>query len=268
MKTERYYQTFLRSELAKRINANSRYSLRAFARYLGLDPSVLSRVLNGQKRLSPASSEKIIKKLDISPEEANNILHSMASAYQEDGVKRTQPKVKELLKGTSRKNPERDLTPEIFRIISDWYHYAILQLREESDFKNDNAWIARQLNISEIEAKLAIERMLKLELITDENGVLKRSSENLTAGDSGITSSAHRKRIKQITEKSIHSLENDDIKIRNHTTMTMAIDPELMPLAKEMIQDFMDQLSEKLQSKKKQVYELQINLFPIQRNNS
>jgi acyl-CoA thioesterase len=47
--------------------------------------------------------------------------------------------------------------------------------------------------------------------------------------------------------------------------MTMAIDPEQLPIAKEMIQEFMEKLSEVLQVKKTNVYELQINLFPLQR---
>ena len=265
MKTERYYQICLKNELSSRLRSNPRYSLRAFAKSLDLDPSILSRILNGHKRPTPDLSNKILSKLGLNPKEAKNFLLSMAEAYEEDGVKRKKSEVKEILKRPRGKMPERDLGPEVFRYISDWYHYAILQLLQEDHFKYDTRWIARELGILEMEAKLAIDRMIELEMIAIQNGKLVRTAERLTTGDLSITTSALRKRIKQITEKSLHSLENDSIELRNHTTMTMAIDPEQIPLAKEMIQDFMDQLSSVLQTKKKNVYELQINLFPLQR---
>lgn len=263
--TERFYQTCLKDELSERLKQNPRYSLRAFAKFLALDPSTLSRMLNGQKRPTPELSKKIVAKLELDPKEAKKFLLSMAEAYEADGVKRKKAEVKEILKKPRQKIPEKDLTPDIFRYISEWYHYAILQLMQEDHFKFDTRWIARELGILEMEAKLAIERMVELEIIAVEGKKLVRTSERLTSGDLTVTTQALRKRIKQITDKSVHSLENDPIHLRNHTTMTMAIDPEQLPIAKEMIQEFMDKLSDVLQVKKTNVYELQINLFPLQR---
>lgn len=265
MKTERYFQTCLKQELAERLQKNSRYSLRSFARSLKLDPSTLSRILTGQKIPTPELSKKILKQLSLTPKEEKQFLLSMAQAYEEDGVQRKKPEVRAILKNPTHKIVERDLTPEIFRVISDWYHYAILQLIETEDCKSDIKWIARELDIQEIEVKLAIDRLLELEMIEVVNERFVRTAERLTTGDLTITTSALRKRIKQITEKSVYSLENTPIEKRNHTTMTMAIDPEQIPVAKEMIQEFMDQLCAALQTKKKKVYELQVNLFPIQR---
>lgn len=79
-----------------------------------------------------------------------------------------------------------------------------------------------------------------------------------------MTTAAHQKRIRQVTEKSVLSLVNHPIRLRNHTTATVAIDPARINLAKEMIRDFMDELCEVMQTKKKTVYELQINFFPLQ----
>lgn len=265
MKTERFYQTCLKEELARRIKANSRYSLRSFAKYLDINPSTLSRVLSGEKRLGLELSKKIAARLDLSPKEAREFLFSIAEAYQDKSVKRKKSDVKELLKSKTMKTLERDLTPEVFKIISDWYHYAILQLAETENCKNDPAWLARKLNINEMEAKFAIDRLLELEMVEVRDGKLVRTVEKLNAGDPSLTTVAHRKRIKQIAEKSLASLENDPISKRNHTTMTMAIDPEQLPIAKEMIDRFMDELSSVLQTKKKNVYELQINLFPLER---
>lgn len=239
--------------------------MRAFARSLDIDAGDLSRVLSGSKILTPDLSKKILSQLLLNAQEAQDFVYSMALAYEEKGAKRIKSEVKSILKKSKNKKQVKDLTIDTFKIISDWYHYAILQLIGSENFKSDPKWIARQLNIGEMEAKLAIERLLTLELIKEENNTLVRTFATVTTGDRTITSSALKSRIKQITEKSLYSLENDSLEIRDHNTMTISIDPEKIPLAKEMIQEFMDKMESVLETKKKQVYELQINLFPLQR---
>ena len=49
-----------------------------------------------------------------------------------------------------------------FSVISEWYHYAILELTYVSGFKADYKWIARKLSITVEEAKVAIERLIRL----------------------------------------------------------------------------------------------------------
>lgn len=266
MRTDTYYQSCLKEELSLRIKKNPRYSLRAFAQFLDINPSTLSRVLKGEKRLSIDLSKKIAAKLELNPKELKKFIISIAESYEDSSVKRKKTDVKEILKKPKEKPVMRDLSLEVFKIISDWYHYAILQLAETGNCKSDHAWIARRFGINEMEAKFAVERLVELEMIAIENGNLIRTTEQLTDGDPTLTTSAHRKRIRQISEKSTFSLENDPISIRNHRTTTMAIDPELLPVAREMIQDFMDELGHVLQAKKKKVYELQINLFPLERS--
>jgi hypothetical protein len=50
----RDYRAFLKSELEERMEKNSSYSLRAFARDLTVSPQMLSLVLNGKKTTSLA----------------------------------------------------------------------------------------------------------------------------------------------------------------------------------------------------------------------
>ena len=59
---------------------------------------------------------------------------------------------------------------EIFKIIGDWYHCAILELTYLSDFKAEPNWIAKKLGIGYLEAKLALERLISLGLLVKENG--------------------------------------------------------------------------------------------------
>ncbi len=259
-----FYQTLLKEELIKRTNNNPRYSLRSFAKNLELSPAALSQILAGKKLLTFALGKKIVAGLALAPNELKSFWLSVHQSYLESDRKRKDQKITNIAKKFNDLNNE-DLTFEIFTTISDWYYYAILQLIKTEDFVNDSQYISTQLGISKIQAKLAIEKLLQLNLIENKNGVLRRTQEQLTTADQDVTHAALKKRIAQITNISVQSLENDPISKRNHTTMTMSIDPKKIPIAKNMIQTFMDDLSSVLESKNKQVYELQINLFPLQK---
>jgi hypothetical protein len=62
------YRAELTSELDRRKAKNPRYSLRAFARDLGMTPAALSNVLSGRRNLSVDASIEIAEKLGYSPE--------------------------------------------------------------------------------------------------------------------------------------------------------------------------------------------------------
>ena len=116
------------------------------------------------------------------------------------------------------------------------------------------------------EAELALQRLLDLELLNRKNGKLVVWEKQFTTADKNITTSALRRHMRQILEKALYSLENDSIDRRNITAMTMAIDPARIPKAKEMIEDFTRKISKFLEGgKKSEVYEVNINLFPLQR---
>jgi uncharacterized protein (TIGR02147 family) len=157
-------------------------------------------------------------------------------------------------------------------IIADWYHYAILELTYLDSFPTDStnvpAWIASQLGIGISEARLAVERLLELELLTrDEAGRYRKTDARIATADKKLTTAAHRKRQQEILEKAIASLQNDPIEDRNHSTMTMAIDQSKLCEAKELIREFQSKLCSLLESgKRERVYELAISLFPLQKN--
>jgi uncharacterized protein (TIGR02147 family) len=251
---------FLRDELTKRLEKNPRYSMRAFANLLGINIGSLSGILNGKRALTLKSANDLCDRLGINPTEKVKILQKLS--------KKEKQKVKLVLKGEL---PDRiELEEEAFRAISDWYHYAILQIvRTERYLQNPrhmNAkWIARQLKISELETKLAIERLIKLNLLSDELGTLKRTEKRITTANKNLTSAALKKLQKQIREKAIYSIEHDSIELRSMTSLTMAINPKKMQEAKFLIDEFQEKLSDLLEEgEKEKVYQLEIGLFPIQ----
>lgn len=73
-----YHVELLIQEIAKRKASNSRYSLRAFARFLGIAPSTLSRVLSNHQELSLSGSKKIMRKLKFTEEQKITFITSVA----------------------------------------------------------------------------------------------------------------------------------------------------------------------------------------------
>ena len=65
---------FLRRELDRRLSTNPRYSLRAFARHLGMSPGELSEVLREKRPMSAKACQKVSRALDLSPAEFKQLL--------------------------------------------------------------------------------------------------------------------------------------------------------------------------------------------------
>ncbi len=68
------FRSYLKSELEKRCQKNNQFSLRGFARLLEIEPSSLSKILNGKRRITASMFERLAKKLNLSPEEITSYL--------------------------------------------------------------------------------------------------------------------------------------------------------------------------------------------------
>ena len=156
------------------------------------------------------------------------------------------------------------LQTDQFQCIADWYHFAILSLLETKDASSNIGWIAKRLRISRREAIGAVERMLRLGLLTKTiDGKLRLTRTSYTTSDE-VTNTAVRKNHSQILERARESLESDEIGMRDSTSMMMAINTERLPEAKKLIREFRDKLSAFLEGgKQKEVYALAVNLIPI-----
>jgi uncharacterized protein (TIGR02147 family) len=262
-----YYQTRLREALMERIDRNPRYSIRSFASALGLDSSSLSQILAGKRSVSTKVVDRILGYLELDPREQKEFLESIIEEKKQKGLKRVSPELDSRLKNISKSvtaHTYHGVGLDEFRVIADWYHYAILELTFSKHFSPDPKWIAKELGISITETKIAIDRLLELELLERKDGTLKKVDWHLDTKDKTKSSAFHRKRQKQILEKSMHSLEHDPIEIRNHSSLTLCIDKNKIALAKAKIQSSMQEIADLLLSgTPEEVYELSVNLFPL-----
>jgi PAS domain S-box-containing protein len=81
-----FHISLLETELTRRKEKNPRYSLRALAAFLKLDPSALSRILSGKQELSIPSALQIIQKLKLGITDQEQFITSVAEAKYLDAV--------------------------------------------------------------------------------------------------------------------------------------------------------------------------------------
>ena len=125
-------QSLLVRELTERKDKNPLFSLRAFARQLKISPAQLSLLINGKKKLSAKLAEQLIDRLNLDTSEALDLI---------DGSSHLKQKLR------SPKTELQVLSEEEFNLISDWVHFAILELASLKRNKASSRWIASELLI-------------------------------------------------------------------------------------------------------------------------
>lgn len=215
--------------------------------------SSLSEIINGKRPLTKKYRDKIGKALKMSEEQINAF----------NGKNH----------GNSLKDPQDQLTDDYrqlaldsFYIISEWFHYGILQLIKIKGFKNNSHWIAKRLGILPSQAEIAVERLLRIGILQEVDGkLIDITGGNTSHLKSDFTNEQLRGFQVQALEKAIVALKTVPIAKRDNTSMTLAVSREAIPFAKEEIKKFRRKLTKKLESfgEPDEVYQLAISLTPL-----
>jgi uncharacterized protein (TIGR02147 family) len=236
---------YLLQEFERRVLANPKYSLRAFARDLGIHSGTLSNILNQRRSVGTKGLTHILKKLPLSVTDKKKILSDLISPTRG-------PSTEPLL-----------IDEEVLSVIQDWEHYAImayLQLRKAKKTPGD---IAKALRLSQAKVLRALTNLENVGLLKRDGGQLEITRKNLITSR-GIPSPALREAHSQYIDKAKNALTDFSTTERDITGTTMAVSHKNLPRAKELIQQFRLELSEILeQGEADDVYRLNIQLFPL-----
>lgn len=240
VKSDDPIRLILQNELMKRLRANPRYSLRAFARFLGIDPSQLSKILNGKRNLGAETRKRVMDKLQLS---VNNTSVSQATTEQR----------------------YQQLALDQYHVIADWYHRGILELIQTDGFQTSSKWVATRLGIREAEVKLAVSRLQRLGLLeTDasENWVLKENYEQKL--DSLSSDASMRRLNKQLLKRAQVGIDEVSEDRRFETSTTFAIEAGELPRIQRKIEELRGLLSRcaGTENKPDEVYHFVCSVFP------
>jgi len=259
------YQDIIISEFNYRKGANSAYSLRSFARDLGLSPSRLSEIMSRKGELSPSSAGLIALKLGLKNKEIN-VFKSLVTLKSKIAGESDKKIALEILGQSDHAESFRMIDDSTFSLIAEPEHIEILVAMELDQYDGSSAFLSHNLKMSIEHVDACIERLQKAGLvIKSQNHYLPNSGYITTTQD--VPSKALRLSHKLTLKKAMDSLDEVSIELRDITSMTMAIDVDKIPEAKELIKDFRRNLSKLLSKdqKKNQVYNLNVQLYPISR---
>jgi len=140
----------LEQEFRRRREKNPRYSLRAFAAFLGGDHSTLSQILRERRRIPTRRLRSWGKKLGMTAEEIGVFV--AAEHVPEDSA-------------SGRQEQLRHWTAEAMAIVRDRTHWHLLRLSSSPEFRADCRWIAAQIGATVDQVNLAVSRLLRLRLL-------------------------------------------------------------------------------------------------------
>ncbi len=246
----------LKHELRKRIDKNSSYSLRAFSKFLEIDASRFSKILKGERPVNDKLIKKICNKLNVTSEQENVYLSRYYLEKNPSGI---------LDLATTKEY--QVLKDDIFEIISNQNHYAILECLFLNDFDHTEQFFIDNLGLEAQELYPCLERLKRVGYLSIENGrYIEHSTAHLSHMISPLhTSEVKRKYQKEVLQRSIDSIDTVDFELRDNSSIMMATNSNKILKAKEMITAFRKQLCEFLEDTddKNSVYQLGVGLYPI-----
>lgn len=249
-----YYLVKIKEALSIKQRNNPYYSLRAFARDIGIHPATLSQIINGKRSLPKRDCEKVLSKLNLTPKEKNLFQESL----------------------TKKRNSNQDINSEdtrflldesYYKIISEWEHFAILELFNIDDFLKTKEDIPNWLDLTPNRVEVVISNLIFAKLISiNENGYLNKIHEDVkTTHD--IKSQALRDSHKETLSMGLKKIDEVELELRDFSSITLAIDPEKIPEAKTLIKDFRKKINSLSEfGKPKVVYQLAVQFYPMSRS--
>lgn len=250
------YRRILADELKERQKRNALYSLRAFARSLGISPTMLSQILKGKRPITVQSALKIADALPLANEERQRFINSSYDAGEVVKVA-----------GDDWRSYFVDMDPNDFRLISDPIHFAILALSGLKDRVWDAEWIAKKLGTAKENAEDAMNRLKNLNLVEVKGNSFDQSTSPRRVR-SPVSETAIQNYHLSILQKAIDSLTKDPVEQREFNAVTMAISSSKLEAAKELTVRYLENIHSLLDNseEKDKVYTIAVQIFPFSRD--
>lgn len=252
---ETSFRLRLQAELARRCSTNPAYSLRAFARDLEIDHSTLSQLLRGKRALTAPTIEALAPFFGLDAAAVDRYARFERSA----GVV-----------GDANEEQMSSLAHDAAELLSDWRHFAILELLRLRDFKPDSRWIARVLGASVDEVNLALHRLIRLGLLrmdAPDHWVDLCGDLVVSRDDFGQAAIQHL--FEQVHRLALEAAREVPAEWQEHSSVTLAIDTNRLPEAIEKVQRFRREWVDRFSggSESDAVYQLEIRFFPLTQMN-
>lgn len=258
------HRAYLQKEFRQRMERRPLYSQRAFARDLGLSPSSLGDYFREKIRLSPGRISQIAKKIGLSAEQKQHWI----DLVEEKFARSLDVRAVASLRVKSRLQAQNhSLTLDQFKVVSEWFHFAYLELLDMDSVKySDLKVAATALGIPLKTLKVAVTRLEKVGLVKKNDSKIYQVDPSTRVGDE-LPSEAIRQYHSQLLKKAMVALENQDMSRRFSSSTMIALPTEQVPRILENLRSlalqFLDPYVQNIAHSKEELYCLSIQFFDL-----
>lgn len=255
------YLRILQNEFLQRKQKNKKYSLRAFAKYLGVSHALLSLVFLKKKGLSPKMAEKIGTKMALSHLERNIFVTSVEKCFSRSAKKKN--KASQALNQLHKQKHFMSLTAENITQIDHWAYIAVFEA-----IYSKKAQTTKELCFFLDQKPSMITKVVtylqKISAITEENGVLSSLSSSLhTTND--IPAKALVSYHISMAQKAIESVQQQPVNVREFQNSILTVHQDSIGEAKKMIRNFIHEFNTRfyVDNDTSQLYSLFVTFFKM-----
>lgn len=254
---------YLKREMDTRFKRRPSYSLRAFARDMDVAPSTLVDFFKKRSGFSKERIHQLSQKLHLSSEQKSHWTDLMVVHFSKNENAKQIAKLKIKNRIESEKN---SLTTDQFKVISDWYHFAFLELLNMNSAKYSDLQVAaNDLGIPLKTIKIAVKRLSKLKHIQQLESGRWISTPNSFTGDT-TPSEAIRNYHYELMGKAQKALETQNMQERHNATVMVSLSAEQIPLIMDQLKkwpvDFLTSHTQATQNPD-QLYALGLQFFSL-----
>lgn len=238
------YSEFLRSIYFHKMKLRTDYTMATFGVELGVDPSILNRLLNKQRGPSRKNALKICESLFETEEEKDHFLDLVEMDHARSLLKREQARHRVIARFQNR---SRTLGLNELRIMNSWIDFALRHCTYIFDIMPGKGLdqAADYLGVSISEIRASFDKLLLLKLVKLKAGYYRPCDDYIqTQGE--LSSKIGRDLNKQLIEKSLERYEQLEKNQRFYTSLVMAIDQSQVELAQRELESLLKKINRKL----------------------
>ena len=237
------YRSFLEHALRARKGRNSSYSLRAFARDLGLSASRLTEIFQRKDGLSGKRAIDVADRLGLTAFERERFLTLVDLQSGRSPLTRRLAKVK--LAAMSEARASVEMRDDCIAMLAGWHHFAILELSRTPGFRSDPMWISKRMRLSLSEVTESLDRLVRFGLLKRMKTRLVPTSQRF-ATTSDVSSAAIRDYHAGILKRAIACVDEQGVEEREygaslfpvHTSQIAAMKDEIRAARRQIVKKY------------------------------
>lgn len=257
------YREFLRTHFEYKNQLERNFNVSQWARRLSLkSSSTMLMILNGTRNPGEGLVEDLALNMGLSDEETQyfkilvQLEKTKTNSYLRSLILEKLPK--------ENQDQAQLIQMKYFRLVSEWYFFALRELVDLPDFQEDEVWIQKRLrfHLSKKQITECYEVLVHCELLRrDENGRLEYSEPVTSTFD--LSNPDIKKFHKGALELCKQAVDQIDVSERELINITFTCNSEDLPLLKKKIRSVLDGFRPTEKKPDDTVYMLEAACIPL-----